>query len=151
MTTINFIKEHCILHDDEVTYDEMDKRFRLHHYTDMTSKGVYFFTVLDDIMKVGMADGQRGFYDRFSKYNCYQQTQFEKKVSSTTSMYYGMQKIYAKYGKKVHMQVWVHPMAPVLKLYHGIVVPSSIVRGFEYEMSHQARREGHSMLLSTQN
>jgi hypothetical protein len=151
MTVTQFIKKHCELHSTEVTYDEWSKSFYLRHFSDRTSRGIYFFTVGDDVLKVGMADGIRGFYDRFSKYNCNQASSFEKGNASATSMYYAMQEVYKKYGKRVKMQVWVHKMDNELENYHGFTVPSSKIRGFEYAMSLRAREEGHSMLLSKQN
>ena len=151
ITIKQFLNKHCELHDDWVTYDNSKKSFNLLHFPNRTSRGIYFFTVDYDILKVGMADGATGFYSRFSKYNCDNSVAFDSNKSDAVSMNNSMQKIYKKYGKKVVMQVWVHKMSNELEDYHGFKVASSKIRGFEYEMSHQARREGHSMLLSKHN
>ena len=151
MTLKQFLNKHCQLHDDYVTYDDSKKSFNLLHFSDRSSRGIYFFAVDYDILKVGMADGATGFYSRFSKYNCDNTLGFAKGRSDPVSMYNCMQKVYKKYGKKVVMQVWVHKMTSDIEDYHGFKVASSKIRGFEYEMSHFARAEGHSMFLSKLN
>lgn len=151
MSVKQFIKKHCVLHDDNVTYNDEKKSFNVNNYADRFSRGVYFITVGDHIMKVGKADGLTGFYSRFSKYRCNLEDPFNRREPSVVMMYNAMTRIRREYGNDVKMEVWVHKMDNSVQNYHGFEVPSTFIRGFEYELSLRAHMEGHPMYLSGQN
>ena len=147
-----FIEKHCEFHC-HATYNDKLYSLNIDKGAHRNPKiGIYFFVVETadgmDIMKVGKADGEKGFYGRFGKYSGDLTKQFEERKMDAPTLYYGFKSIRERYRKDAKLSVYIHQMTTNAINYHGISVENSFIRSFEKEMSQIATNEGNSMFLS---
>lgn len=160
LSVIQFIKKHAKLHDDDVTYNDVDYKWNIKSYPNK-NPGIYLICVRVngklEILKVGKAEGVKGIYQRLSQYRSSGKNRVEgvsetgRYDRSVLTVHIAMQDVYKQYGKKVVMEIYTHEMPKLNIDYCGYTLESSHIRSLEKLLSLQAEKEGHSMTLSGQN
>ena len=154
MDIVKFIEKNAVLHDGSVRYNDNRKSISVATYPFGLShhRGVYFFVLehkgKKNIMKVGKADGKKGFAQRISEYRYDQSTAFKNKRTDCLVTYEAFKEMRKKFGDDVKLQMWLYRVDPQLIEHKGITVEASIVRDLELTLSKLARQQGHDMLLS---
>jgi hypothetical protein len=145
-SVIEFIEQECVFHS-KIEYCDSKENFNMpnveHKYA-TTLVGIYFIVMKYKnklyVMKVGKADGARGFYRRFSQY-----TSFYTHDTVIPEM---MPTILENY-KGGELRMYYHPMKQTSSKYKGYTLPpSSNARALEIVMTRLAKKEGHPLLLS---
>ncbi|MDA8646949.1 hypothetical protein N9L54_05915 [Porticoccaceae bacterium] len=144
-SVIEFMKKNAVFHS-VMTYNCDRKSFRLDSY-DNTNQGVYFILYEEDILKIGKADGQEGLKGRLKTYRSRLVKNFEN-GDSTVALW---NRVMTGVLNGRVLSIYVLPIEPEKKLFHGIKVELSIVRSLELELSKLAKQQGHSLQLSGQN
>lgn len=125
--------------------------------------GVYFIVKRMgknlEILKVGKAEGKKGLHQRIGQYrssgvgringtNGKYEDRYDRSVITIHNAMLEVEKVY---GENVELEFYIHGMPKLEVLYKGYKLESSIIRSLELELSLQAKKEGHSMLLSGQD
>jgi|TARA_R110000764_G_scaffold135110_1_gene223196 hypothetical protein len=145
VSVIKFIQEHALFHS-EMAYNCKRKSFNLDSY-EKTNQGIYFILDKEDILKVGKADGQTGLKGRIATYRNSLVENF-KRGDSTVVLWNRV--MTGSLSDRV-LSIYLLPLEPEKKLFHGVEVELSIARSLELELSKLAKQQGHSLKLSGQN
>lgn len=141
-------KFHCV-----AKYDPSRYGWNLQNYPNKNT-GIYIMCVerddFMDILKIGKAEGNEGLYKRFSYYRA---TSINRVDTDRCIMpiHNAMKEVEKRYGKGCEIHVYTLEIPKQETNFLGYSVESSFIRSFEKQLSLQAKREGHSMLLSGQD
>ena len=145
ISVIEFINANAKFHSN-MTYNHDRKSFNLEPYGDPTP-GIYFILDIDDILKIGKADGRSGLKGRVSTYRTRLVTRY--KVGDPTVLLW--EKIMTGELNGKTLKMYVLPLEPTYANFKGIEVEMLMARSLEYKLSKLASLEGHSMALSGQS
>lgn len=146
MKVLDFIKNKAVFHD-VMTYNDQRHSFDMQP-CDIIDHGVYFFVDGIDILKVGKADGKFGLKGRLNNYR-YDNLEARSDTDRTAYRLYTIFQDPKMREKQIY--VYVLPVPMVESIFEGYSVQMSRARSLEEQLSRQAEKEGHSLLLSGQH
>ena len=146
LTVLEFIEQKAQFHGI-MKYNEQRHSFDLEQ-CNIVDHGIYFFVDGIDILKVGKADGKFGLKGRLNNYR-YDNLQTRAEFDRTANRLYTIFEDPKMREKSI--VVWVLPVPMVESIFEGYSVQMSRARSLEEQLSRQAEKEGHSLLLSGQH
>jgi hypothetical protein len=160
VTVLNFIKNHCVLHD-VITYNYKEYKFNMKQYPNK-NPGIYIICRRNrgilTVLKVGKADGVKGLKQRLGQYISSGKKRVEgfknggKYDRTVITMHLAMKKVSEIYGADCELEIYTHEMEMLDITYlKEFKLQASPVRSLELCLSKQAKKENHLMLLSGQD
>ena len=144
LSALEFVREKAKFHSD-MEYSEERSGFLMDQCKSL-SPGIYFILDNEDILKVGKADGVYGLKGRM---NSYRSNLSARRGKDHTVDRFFLHMTGALKNKVLQMFIYEVPVTEIIS--EGYVIPMNIARGLEKILSQQAKKEGHTMLLSGQD